>query len=200
MKITLYIQWTFNLPNQTLHYLLKLASILLYIYIYTYILIYVDLVITGNNTEEINSIVKELDKKFPVKDLGQLNYFLGKEVNTRSSIEIVLSKRKYIAELQEKTQMSDAKGQRTPMINSQHYSKHRGEPMYNIKQYRSVGGALQYATITKPDIVFSVNKVRQFMQAPLDNHRIAVKRIIRYLKATVNYGLHIKASSNFNII
>lgn len=66
--------------------------------------------------------------------------------------------------------MSNAKGMPTPMISSQHYSKHKGEPICNIKQYRSVVGALQYATITRPYIVFSVNKVCQFMQAPLDNH------------------------------
>jgi histone deacetylase 1/2 len=55
--------------------------------------------------------------------------------------------------------------------------------------YRSVVGALQYATITHPEIAYSVNKVCQFMSHPLEAHWTAVKRILRYLKGTLDYGL-----------
>ena len=61
--------------------------------------------------------------------------------------------------------------------------------------YRSVVGALQYATITRPDIAYSVNKVCQFMSHPLESHWVAVKRILRYLKGTINFGLHLTPCS-----
>lgn len=58
--------------------------------------------------------------------------------------------------------------------------------------YRSAVGALQYATITRPNISFAVNNVRQFMAQPLDTHWVAVKRILRYLKGTISWGIHLK--------
>ncbi|MCI59098.1 retrovirus-related pol polyprotein, partial [Trifolium medium] len=61
--------------------------------------------------------------------------------------------------------------------------------------YRSIVGALQYATLTHPDIALSVNKVCQFMANPFESHWLAVKRILRYLKGTLNHGLLINPST-----
>jgi len=56
-----------------------------------------------------------------------------------------------------------------------------------------VVGALQYATITRPEISFSVNKGCQFTTHPCEEHWVAVKRILRYLKGTLTWGLHIQS-------
>jgi hypothetical protein len=61
-------------------------------------------------------------------------------------------------------------------------------------KYRSTVGELQYLTITRPDISFVVNKVCRFMQAPTTSHWAAVKRILRYLKSTMLYGLQLHKS------
>ncbi|XP_043720926.1 uncharacterized mitochondrial protein AtMg00810-like [Telopea speciosissima] len=55
--------------------------------------------------------------------------------------------------------------------------------------YRSVIGALQYATLTRLDITFAVNKVCQFMHQPTLDHWTSVKRILRYLKHTASHGI-----------
>lgn len=62
--------------------------------------------------------------------------------------------------------------------------------------YRSVVGALQYLTLTRPDIAFAVNKVCQYLHAPTTTHWSAVKRILRYVKGTIALGHKIKRSSS----
>ncbi|CAN6479073.1 unnamed protein product [Victoria cruziana] len=64
-----------------------------------------------------------------------------------------------------------------------------GKPFYDPTLFRNIVGMLQYLTFTKPDIVYSLNQVSQFMHVPTDVHIEAVKRILRYLKGTLNDGL-----------
>jgi histone deacetylase 1/2 len=62
--------------------------------------------------------------------------------------------------------------------------------------YRSVVGALQYLTLTRPDLSFTVNKVCQFLHSPTTAHWSAVKRILRYVKGTLGMGLKLRKSSS----
>lgn len=62
--------------------------------------------------------------------------------------------------------------------------------------YRSIVGALQSATITRPELGYVVNKVCQFMSQPLSSHWTAVKRILRYLKGTIHLGLTLQPATN----
>jgi hypothetical protein len=67
--------------------------------------------------------------------------------------------------------------------------------MDNPQLYRSIVGALQYATITRPDLTFVVNKTSQFMASPTDEHWKIVKRILRYVQGTLSYGLNVQSAS-----
>nr|KYP45979.1 hypothetical protein KK1_032476 [Cajanus cajan] len=80
----------------------------------------------------------------------------------------------------------------SPMVSGCKLSKIGSEKFLDASLYRSVVGALHYATITRPEISFSVNKVCQFMSQPLEQHWIAMKRILRYLKGTISWGLHLQ--------
>ncbi|KAM1917374.1 hypothetical protein ACFX13_036983 [Malus domestica] len=63
---------------------------------------------------------------------------------------------------------------------------------HSPEQYRSVVGALQYLTFTRPDIAFDVNQCCQFMHSPMDSHVVAMKRILRYLNGIMEFGIHLK--------
>lgn len=95
--------------------------------------------------------------------------------------------------------MHSAKPSPTPMTPSSNLSNNDSALFDNPHLYRSVIGALQYATITRPDLSFAVNKVSQFMHAPTENHWSAVKRILRYIRGTIDLGFFIHSSSSNTI-
>ena len=92
--------------------------------------------------------------------------------------------------------MSDCKPVSAPLSTSEKLSAFEGTPLgpNDSSQYRSIVGALQYLTLTRPDIAFPVNKVCQFLHAPTTVHWAAVKRILRYLKQCVRLGIKINKS------
>lgn len=160
------------------------------------ILVYVDdIIITGNSTSFITALIKHLNDVFCLKQLGKLDYFLRIEVTHLPNGSLLLSQSKYITDLLAKVNMTSANGMPTPMVSSNKLSKIGSNEVDDPTQFRSVVGALQYATLTRPEISFSVNKVCQFLSNPLEEHWKAVKRILRYLSGTKHHGLLIQPAS-----
>jgi hypothetical protein len=79
----------------------------------------------------------------------------------------------------------------TPLSTSEKLSVHEGTLLGPIDStsYRSLVGGLQYLTLMRPDIAFSVNKVCQYLHAPTTLHLVAVKWILRYVRGTIDMGL-----------
>ncbi|KAG8503053.1 hypothetical protein CXB51_000809 [Gossypium anomalum] len=124
-----------------------------------YVLVYVDdIVITGSSFDEINYFVQQVHNKFALKDIGDLHYFLGIEVSRSSSGSLHLCQRKYIWKLLEQSSMSNAKNVHTLMVSSSVLSKDEGECLVDPTDYCSLTGALQYIILTRPDIVYAVNR------------------------------------------
>jgi hypothetical protein len=149
-------------------------------------LVYVDdIIFTGSSSTAISYLIQALATELPVKDLGDLNFFLGIAVS-RVSSGLFLSQHRYITDLLTKTNMLNAKPITSPMSVTTSLSKFSGLKFSDPTLYRSTVGGLQYLSLTRPDIAFAVSKVSQFMHEPRDVHWSAVKRILRYLKSTVN--------------
>jgi len=160
-----------------------------------YMLIYVDdIILTGNSPRDIDRVVNILSRTFALQDLGELSYFLGIEIVKQGS-DLLLSQRKYILELLERAGLSNSKPVPTPITTTANLSLGDSAPFENPVRYRQIVGALQYATLSRPDITYAVNKVCQFMHSPTQNHWSTVKRILRYLQGTVTCGLLIKHNS-----
>ena len=85
------------------------------------------------------------------------------------------------------------------MIVSQRLS-FEGVPFADPTLYRSLVGALQYLTITRPDFAHSVNSISQFLHAPTDVHFQAIKQILCYIKDTLHYGLKFTSSSSMGLV
>ncbi|KAJ9561084.1 hypothetical protein OSB04_006244 [Centaurea solstitialis] len=161
-----------------------------------YMLVYVDdIILTGNNQGAIDNVVHHLGRTFPVQDMGKLSYFLGIEIVSQGA-DILLSQQKYILELLQKAGLSNAKPVSSPISTSANLALNDSSLFDNPVKYRQVVGALQYATLTRPDITYAVNKVCQFMHSPTENHWSTVKRILRYLKGTVSHSLLIQQQSS----
>ncbi|XP_019054959.1 PREDICTED: uncharacterized protein LOC109115419 [Nelumbo nucifera] len=152
-----------------------------------FLLVYVnDILITGSSNSSLTQLISQLSTTFSLQDLGEAHYFLGLELH-RTIDSVHLSQRKYIHDLLVKTKMHKAKPIHTLMVASTKLDVTHGSPLLDATKYRNVVGALQYITLTRPDISFSVNKVCHFMKEPTDVHWSAVKRIIRYLKSTIDH-------------
>jgi hypothetical protein len=153
------------------------------------LLLYVDdIILTGSASAAILQVIQALSTEFDITDLGSLHFFLGIQI-THTSTGLFLSQSKYIEDLLIKSEMVDAKPCDTPCLPYHRLLKEDGAPYPNPTVYRSIVGALQYLTFTRPDIAFSVHQVCQFMQNPMVSHFTAVKRILRYLKGTLHVGI-----------
>ncbi|GKV32028.1 hypothetical protein SLEP1_g40665 [Rubroshorea leprosula] len=104
---------------------------------------------------------------------------------------LFLCQTKYIFDLLARTGMSDCNAAATPMSPRQKLAASDSPPYLDSTQYRSIVGALQYLTFTRPNIAFTIHQVCQYMHAPTQNHFQAMKRILRYLKGTAHYGLQL---------
>jgi len=92
--------------------------------------------------------------------------------------------------------MAGAKEATTPLSTTSNLILTDGFASIDASEFRSVIGSLQYLSLTRPDIAFTVHKLSQFMHKPTQLHWQAVKRLIRYLKGTIYHGLSLTRSTS----
>lgn len=115
-------------------------------------------------------------------------YFLGVEVLPYKH-GLFLSQLKYIGDILARANMTDAKPVSTLMVAHPLLTAHVGTPLPKPSEYRALVGALQYLSLTRLDIAFTVNRLSQFMHCPTDQHWAALKRLLRYINGTLDHGL-----------
>lgn len=148
----------------------------------TVILIYVDdILITGNNIQEMEQLKAFLLKRFRIKDLGDLKYFLGIEF-ARSKKGIFVSQKKYALDILQDSGLLGARPDSFPMEQNLALTSTDGALLNDPTKYRRLVGRLIYLTVTRPDIVYPVRTLSQFMHEPRKPHWDAAMRILRYIK------------------
>ncbi|KAL6311805.1 hypothetical protein AAG906_020916 [Vitis piasezkii] len=131
------------------------------------VLVYVDLIITGDDVEEICRTKENLSVRFEMKELGQLKHFLGLEPIS------------------------------TPMEPNAKMCEHEGKDLKDATMYRQLVGSLLYLTLTRLDISYAVGVMSRYMQNPKKPHLEAVRRILRHVKGTIDYGLFCSCDADY---
>lgn len=156
-----------------------------------------DILLAGNDMEFLMTIKKWLSSHFEMKDMGEADYVLGVKIyRDRSRKLLALSQESYIRTILERFKMLDRNPIETPIAKGESLNLDMCPKTPNEKRemekvpYSSVVGSLMYAMMcTRPNICYAVGLVSRFQSNPGKRHWMAVKRILRYLKGTMDYSL-----------
>ena len=178
------VSWRFqhSISNNSLFHSRKNGHLVL-------VLAYVDdILIIGDSSALIHSVIQALTSRFALKTLGSISYFLRFEA-FRDNSGLYLNQVKYIFDLLVKKNMVHAKPSSTLMALGQKLALEDNAHFPNVTLDRSTIGALQHLTLTRLDISFSVNKLSQFLKAPTQHYWNACKCLLRYVSGTPTLGL-----------
>ncbi|XP_071692048.1 uncharacterized mitochondrial protein AtMg00810-like [Rutidosis leptorrhynchoides] len=149
----------------------------------SYLLLYVDdIVLTTSSTGLLQRIISSLYQEFAMTDLGPLNYFLGIHA-TRTASGIFLSQRQYANEIIVRADMSTCHPCWNLVESGAKLTAH-GPPVKDPTLYRSL----------------AVQQICLFMHDPREQHLYILKRIIRYVQGTPDFGLQLYASSPTSLV
>lgn len=171
-----------------------------------FIAIYVDDVLYFTNSKEMKlNLQHNLISNFKMKDLGIADYCVGLHITRdRSQGIIYIDQSKYIKEILEKFNMINSKCIDTPSDSNKRLK--RGEatdPSFideSIPYQQAVGSLMYLIQGTRPDLAYSVNNVCRYNTCYAKEHWIAVKRIMRYLRGTIDMKLAFKRNANHDIM
>ena len=158
-----------------------------------------DLIVVAKTDKRMQEIKESLSSKFKMKDLGRLHHCLGITVEYDNSGSCLwLHQKPYISYMLDKFGLAQAKTVSTPANFSAKLRKDDDtSKMADPTLYQSMVGSLLYAAMgTRPDIAQAVGAASKFSSNPSESHMTAVKRILRYLKETINLGLKYEKSEN----
>ena len=167
-----------------------------------------DLILVGKHLADKRKVKGTLSDRFEMKDLGDIKYCLGIQVDRdRIGRVIRLSQQRYIENVLRKFSMDQCNSISTPLDIGHRLSKSQSpqskeeeESMLSIP-YRQAVGSLMYAMIaTRPDIAVAMGAVAQHMHNPGEAHWVAVKRIFRYLKGTADVCLSFSSHEGDSVL
>lgn len=167
-----------------------------------------DLLIFSNNDVWKNELKKNLMMNFSMKDLGKVSGCLGlRIVHNREAGTIKMDQSSYIEEILRRFKMTDCNPVRIPMDPNERLTRDMSPntpeeitEMENVPYQAAVGSILFLTQCTRPDITFAIGNLSQFNNNPGRPHWNAVKRLISYLKGTIDHKLLFSRKSDTPII
>ncbi|SGY18601.1 BQ5605_C018g08804 [Microbotryum silenes-dioicae] len=153
-----------------------------------YITLYVDdLLMISPDLAEIERVISGLERRYGVKRLGPAEYILGIQIRRLADGSIALSQERYIMDVLAWFHFdTTTRGTTVPMTPGLLLTAIPGQGTEQIKSWylQAIGSLLYISLGTRPDIAFAVSYLARFANNPGQRHWIAVKHVLRYLRAT----------------
>ena len=153
--------------------------------------IYVDDIIPiSNDIHTLNREKSLLYQRFEMVDKGEAHHILGMSIRReRETKSMFISQRKYLESVLQRFGMENCKPISTPLEYGKHFNKlSENQEAFDKEIYQQAIGCLIYlSTVTRPDIAAAVGILSRFMSNPSKDHWTGIKRILRYLKGTLNH-------------
>ena len=162
-----------------------------------------DILLFSSNMSMMQEEKKQLHERFVVIDQGEVHYVLGMLVKRdRDQRTMTINQENFLKSILKRYGMEDSKPVSTPMEPGKKFQKlSETETPVEVKLYQQMIGSLTYvATATRPDIAAAVNILSKYMANPGKEHMEGVKRILRYIRGTIDYGLCYNAQDNSCIL
>ena len=151
--------------------------------------VYVDDIIFRLTKDELaHSFSKLMQGEFEMSMIRKLTHFLGLKIRQQDS-GIFLSQSKYARNLAKKFGLESVSFVRTPMSPNVKLIIDLLGKSVDPSLYRSMIGSLLYLTASRPDISYSVGVCARYQANPKESHMTALKRIIKYIKTTADFGV-----------
>ena len=149
-----------------------------------------DLLLFATNNKVMQHLGDDLKSTFDVTDLGEPTKIVGIEITCRQD-SVTISQPAYIDSILRKYGMQNANPISMPMDPNVKLEPNREQQESNhSNDYASLIESLQYLTIAmRPDIAYAANRLAAYTANPSFDHYNAAKRILRYIKGTMNYGI-----------
>ena len=162
--------------------------------------IYVDdLIFTGNDESMFEDFKNSMMHEFDMSDLGRMRYFLGIEVLQRDD-GIYICQRKYAMEVLKRFGMEESNSVHNLIVPGFRVCKDTDGVKVDATFFKQMVGSLMYLTATRPDSMFVVSLVSRYMEQPTELHLQVVKRVLRYLKGTLDFGIFYKKGGSDDLV
>nr|GEY22943.1 retrovirus-related Pol polyprotein from transposon TNT 1-94 [Tanacetum cinerariifolium] len=151
--------------------------------------IYVDdIIFASTDPKACDMFSNEMSSKFQMSMIGQMSYFLGLQVS-QSPGGIFINQSKFALEILKKFRLDSCDSVDTPMVDRLKLDEDPSVIPVDQTHFCSMVGSLMYLTASRPDLVFNVCMYARYQAKPTKKHLEALKRVFRYLKGTINWGL-----------
>ena len=158
-----------------------------------------DLLVTSEKDSDISKFKEQMKHYFETSNLGQLISYLGIKVSQEGG-RITLSQSKYAKSVLSFSKMEECNLAQTPPKARMKFSQQEG-PLVDSTSFRSLIESLRYLTHTRRDLTYSMGFLSRFMERPNIEHLMALKRVLRYLRGTIGYGLvYLKGQSKARLV